>query len=192
MLNNKSNKRYNAILSVIIIIILIIFLKCKNNNNNERQIVKNLIGKKFPLPEEVVIYNNGELDTVPIQYFDANIKVVSTIDGRCPACIENLSKKIKVKQNIEENISKEVDFLFFVYTKDFKMFKNEFYPLLESFSHPLIIQNSLAFLDKNSLPGFGVYQTVLTVNDEIRLVGAPSSSKKLEKLYIDEINKRLD
>jgi len=67
--------------------------------------------------------------------------------------------------------------LFFIYAKDFKTFKNEFYPLLESFSHPLIIQSSLSFMDKNSLPSFGVYQTVLTVNNEIRLVGAPSFNK---------------
>jgi len=189
MLNNR---KYNTILSVIIILILIFFVKCKNNNNNEKQIVKNLIGKKFPLPVEVITYKNGELDTVPIQNFDANIKVVSTIDGRCPACIKNLSKKIEAKQSIEQNISKEVDFLFFIYTKDFKTFKNEFYPLINSVSCPLIIQNSLSFLEENSLPGFGVYQTVLVINDKIRLVGDPSISKKLEKLYIDEINKRLE
>ena len=189
MLNNKT---YNAILSVTIILILIVFVKCKDKNNNERQIVKNLIGKKFPLPEEVVTYNNGELDTILIQKFDANIKVVSTIDGRCPACVEKLSKKIEAKQNIEQNISKEVDYLFFIYTKDFKTFKNEFYPLINSISCPLIIQNSLSFLEENSLPGFGVYQTALVINGKIMLVGDPSISKKLEKLYIDEINKRID
>ncbi len=182
------SKNLHYVKSILILFFVLSVLNtCKKENKEERKIIENLHGKTFPFPEEVIVFNNPLLDTISISHFDADIKIVSTIDGRCGACVEHLSELMEVKKKIEQNSKYDIDFLFFVFTKDFATFKKEFYPLLEN-EEPVIIQKDLSFLEENPLPGFGVYQTVLTINNEVRLVGDPAFNKELEKLYIDEIN----
>jgi hypothetical protein len=175
---------------VIIIAILFLLNGCTNSGKKEeKQIIQNLMGKVLPLPDSIVTLDNYSLDTTSIRYFNSNIKIISLVDGRCPACINKLSKLIKAKKRLENKANKKIDFVFLVHTKNFKTFKNNFYPVLDP-ETPIIIQKDLSFLEENPLPGFGVYQTVLTVNNKIRLVGNPAINEDLESLYLDEINKQ--
>ncbi len=186
----NSIRNISSLLFVIIIAIPLFLNGCINSGKKkEKQIIQNLMDKNFPLPDSIVILDNYHLDTTSIQYFNSNSKIISLVDGRCPACINKLSKLIEAKRRLERKTNKEIDFLFLVHTKNFKTFKNNFYPVLDP-ETPVIIQKSLSFLEENPLPGFGVYQTVLTVNNKIRLVGNPAINKDLEKLYLDEINKQ--
>ena len=175
--------------SIITITVLMTFNNCSKPEKKEKEkVLQNLMGKNFILPDSVVILNNYKLDTTSIQYFDSDIKMISLVDGRCPACISSFSEIVKAKKRLETKTNNTFKFLCFIHTKDYKSFKNNYYPLLDP-QTPLIIQEDLSFLEDNPLPGFGVYRNVLTINNKIQLVGNPAINKELEQLYLKEINK---
>ena len=180
------NRRYQLVPNKLLLLIILIHLGC-NNNKSESEIINNLFGKEFNLPDHIVLFEKYEMDTVSIQYFKSNIKIISIIDGRCPACIKELNNFINVKTRIQRKTNSSIDYLFFIYTEDFKMFTQNFYPLLD-FDSPILLTKDLSFLEKDHLSGFGKYRTVLTINNKIKLVGNPAVNKQLEDLYIDEIN----
>lgn len=170
----------NIAFIILVIFQVSIFLSC-NKSQKEEEIIDNLFGKEMVLPKNIVVLENFDLDTIPVSQFNSDIQIVSTIDGRCPACINRLSELMNVKKRIDQKTDQQIDFLFFVYTQEFEVFEKEYYSLLDC-TIPIIIQKDLSFLEKNPLPGFGVYQTVLTINDKIRLVGNPAINTELEKI----------
>ena len=171
------------------IILFCIIVKCKDDKNDEQEkIIKNLVGMEMELPDSLVSLENHELDTININHFDSDIQMLSFIDGRCGVCVKKLSALITLKTKLNKSLLKSPDYLFFVYTEDYSHFKEKYYPLLDN-SQPIIIQSDLSFLDENPLPGLGIYRTVLTINDTIRVVGNPSGNKELTNLYKKVINK---
>lgn len=168
-------------------LLICIELSCENREKvKQEKIIKNLIGEKINLPDSIVFLKNYELDTIKIQQFESNIKIISFIDGRCGVCIKKLKGLIELKKKFNKNFPKSVDYVFFVYTQNYDFFKEKYYPLLD-IEQPIIISN-LSFLDKHPLPGLGVYKTVLTINDTIKVVGNPIGNKDLEELYENVIN----
>lgn len=172
-----------------IAILFSFIVKCKNNKIDEQEkIIKNLVGLEMELPDSVLLLKNYELDTININQFDSEFRIISFIDGRCGVCVKKLSALMELKKKLNKSLLKSPDYLFFVYTEDYSHFKKKYYPLLNN-SQPIIIQSDLSFLDENPLPGLGIYRTVLTVNDTIRVVGNPSGNKELTNLYKKVINK---
>ena len=179
-------------MTIVSLLLTICLISCYKDSNETEKKVSKFFGDTLFLPKksEVLYKDSLYQETIAINN-NAELKISTLLWGDCHSCIADLEKWKEFYQFAEKK--NEVEILFYLYTSDIKFFRSSLYDKKIQ-KYPLILDKKLKYVDKNKLPFKNkVYQTfLLNSNNEVILVGNPITSKKLMKLYKQEINKRLN
>ena len=171
---------------------LIISQSCIDNKVKTKSLIEKYHGEKIKMPlDSITLLKNHK--TKPIEKYNVNnnkIKLVTRINGNCHICIYELDQW---KQELIKKFGdKNVQFIFYLYTDNYKDFRNNLYYKISG-TYPLLIDTTNAFIRDNDLPQMDkrFHTFLLNKQNEVLLVGNPLFSPKIKNLYLKEINKRL-
>lgn len=164
----------------------------KSPVQKEKKIVQKWLGKKVELPDSLPVLSKASL--VPFYrarvYKRDNIKIVTSVDGGCHVCMEQLEHWGKFIQKAKA--SDDFEILFYITGTTPKLFKNEFYHKL-NFKYPLIIDSNFQLLKRNEFPYKKKYQTMLLNEDhKVIAIGNPAVSSEIKEIYLKKINNMLN
>jgi len=130
---------------------------------------------------------------IPIEQLNLNnnatVYMSTYINGQCGSCINTFTNWNDLLITSKNN--KEFQIYIYVYTPNKENFIKYYYPD-EIQSYPIILDTNKKYLKVNGLSDYNDFTTfLLNSNKEVVLIGNPSNSKKLMKLYKQEINKKL-
>ena len=163
-----------------------LILSCNGGNKiNVKKELNSWYGNKISLPNDSLIRNTRGKYLNP-KY--KTIKILTIINGDCSVCVDELKKW---KELIKRVDTSKVGFIFSVYSSDnlrgFKLLDR----LEIHFDYPYFIDKNKEFIIKNKFSENKLFQTLLlNNNNEVILVGNPTTNKTIHKLYFEEISKR--
>jgi len=181
---------------IIILIILQIvihscnYVKKKEAFNKIYNDFEQLYGNTLILPDSLnILFNNKIIPCNESGVFIGEFFIVSRIGGSCSRCIQEL--KTWKEEFMNKVDTSRLKFLFYIYTDDYRLFKNIIYPDIQ-IDYPLIIDKNNEFLFINHLPENDTrfHTFLLNENYQIILIGSPLHNRELETLYLNEIEKR--
>jgi len=188
---------YTKIILISVLSIFCAVSSCINNNQNNtknqfKEKVKAYIGKKIILPKDSLIHlkDNNVLPIEESNLYSNEMKIVTCINANCHICVYNLDKW---KQELIKKInSKNLNYIFYLYTDNYDLFKKSLYYKISG-DYPLLIDTTNAFVSDNNLPKMDkrFHTFLINKNNEIILVGNPLQNIRIKNLYFEEINKRL-
>jgi hypothetical protein len=184
---------------LIIFFILATTFSCKKKTSKEHEknlksIVDNTLGKELILPDSLEVYKSfPNIITDSIQMSYANYKIYSHVNVSCSTCVDGIKKW----DNLATKFLKQGTPIFLICSSkdNFELVKEIFESkILKGFSFPVFLDVKNKFRDKNSFMYESAhFETVLTDrNNKILLMGNPIYSKETEKLYLNELKKRIN
>jgi hypothetical protein len=184
-------KRYCVIFLSLTLVCFISF-SCKNKSSEKNEVEK-YIEKNIQMPKDSILLlkNDSVLSIKKANLESDKIKIVSRINSQCHSCVHHLDQW---KQELMKRFKdRSIQFVFYLYTDSFELFKRKFYHRISG-TYPLLIDTTNAFIRDNNLPKMDqrFHTFLLNRKNEVILVGNPLLNSEIRELYLKEINKRLD
>jgi len=144
--------------------------------------------KEINVPDSIIIYhNNKKINVKTVKFFNRKSKLVSFIDNDCSNC--TFSQLLFWKEFYNQYKNKDNFELILIYNGLNDYFCNVIYQESDV-QLPIILDESGYFIKNNSIFERQLYRTVLLDSEnKILLIGDFRGNRKLENLYLEEIDK---
>lgn len=166
-------------------VVLCLMNSCNYTKDNKAEKVKsNLLGKSIFFPETLLELRGCEFLQKNIIFEKNRFKMISIVDGVCPACIENqLNKMSKLKKKLGLTDGEQV-FILNVNSADSSYFMRMIQPLINTNSI-LLWDSSYQFELQNDILTDDVHNRTFLVDCKGRIVlcGNPILEDKFKNLY---------
>lgn len=165
------------------------FINKRRSFHETKSRIDKLYGKTLVLPDTLnILYHNQLMPCKKTNLLHGELFIVSRISGTCARCVHNL--KIWEEELINHVDTSRIKFLFYIYSDDYKYFKNIFYPEINH-DYPLLIDTKDSFIVLNKLTEYDsrFHTFLLDENHNIKLVGSPLFNNEMKELYFREIEK---
>ncbi|KQC02756.1 hypothetical protein [Pedobacter sp. Hv1] len=192
-------KMYHISKSILVLIWMCCIISCKNKEETDeiaslKSVVENTLGKKLIIPASLPTYSpftNYIADSAAI--FNSEYRIYSKVNASCGSCITH----INLWKNLIAEFSKYKIPVILVCNSDDQFELIKYFcetGKLKSFSYPFFLDRKNEFVKKNKFMAASKnFETVLTdKNNTILLLGNPAVSKAINKLYLKEIQKRIN
>lgn len=184
-------KRFSFFLLTIVILILIALnIGIKDDRmlvSEYKSIVDKYLGKQFILPSNLpIIYKLADSISHP-DLFNNKFKICTSILSDCMPCIQELMEWDTLIKKLNPNA--DVSFLFYINTRDYEVFMNDFYPEA-MIRYPIILDTLNLFCSLNNLdPNNKLYNTfLLDENNKVLLIGNPIKGIAIRELYFNTLS----
>jgi hypothetical protein len=174
------------------------FISCNKKENDPKKaalkkIIDQNLGTKLKLPKDLTLYtpfSNYKADSAQIA--QAKLKIYSHVNTSCATCVQNITNWNNMALTFSQY---NVPIILVCTSKDnYKLIQYlcETKKEIKSFPYPFFLDPKKDFVDSNSFMREHEHlETVLTdKNGNILVMGNPSHSESIYKLYESEIQKR--
>lgn len=163
-------------LILLMVILPFFFSACKNGNNVRNQVL-NAIGKNVPIPDNYMIYKNGKIDSLSLNFDDLTIVSFSNY-AVCPSCdIMKIEDWFTLATEIEDlNCS-------FVYIVNNKIDRNIKAQVINDRNNVSIMLADDKLFNEFANKIAPINTFLVDKNKKIVLVGNPVHNDKLWNLY---------
>jgi hypothetical protein len=142
--------------------------------------ISSRIGEKLYLPDSCLIAGENGIMPFYLSGIRAKKRIVTYIDISCSACLNNFSFWDKfIKEAGIKNITCE----YLIYINGGESCLEAIRQL--TFYHPVLLDSSSVFIEKNSLWDKRFQTALLNERNEVVLIGDPTVNEKLKDLYMD-------
>lgn len=154
---------------------------CGSRDSEQRAVVKEWIGKKLIIPEELTF----QIQDTPIDYDfnDADFKIVTYIDSTgCTGCKMKLRMWDKFINEIMKRDDVSVSFIMIINTAYSDKIKHIIYQ--NDFKHPISIDSDDLFNKVNEFPKHDNFRTMLLdLDNRVLAIGNPVYNPNIKELY---------
>ena len=172
-----------AMNKILILVIFFALIACKSRNSDRTEkykaVIEKYMNQRLILPDTILPVRTVDKNETYCKLKNNNkFKIITSIDGSCNVCIEQLQRWGSLIQELDTSVV----FLCFMNAYDSTtmnlLLENE------SYKFPLILDNEHLFLRLNHIGFYDEIKTfLLDLNDNVLLVGSPVSNPQMWELY---------